>query len=192
MDDKIITNCSSCNGQFRIPAKYAGKTIKCPKCQQPLEIPNVSVQAPPAAPPPMAPPPMAPPQAIPPQSDSVKISAWDKAKPAPPKTDGMRKAPAPKRQGSGSNVGRAPSRPGSRTGSRAGSRTPSKTRQGSKSGVRGRSSGVRDGRRGYRDDMYETPKKNNMPMIIGISAAGLVLLIVIIAVMFSGRTTTTR
>jgi hypothetical protein len=39
ISDKILFTCASCGMRARIPAKYAGATIKCPKCALPGSVP---------------------------------------------------------------------------------------------------------------------------------------------------------
>jgi len=39
ISDKVLFTCAACNMRARIPAKYAGTTIKCPKCGVPGAVP---------------------------------------------------------------------------------------------------------------------------------------------------------
>jgi hypothetical protein len=39
ISDKILFTCASCGMRARLPAKYAGNTIKCPKCSKPGTVP---------------------------------------------------------------------------------------------------------------------------------------------------------
>ncbi|MGE3181505.1 MAG: hypothetical protein AB7N71_07740 [Phycisphaerae bacterium] len=38
--DKIIVRCAGCSAKLGLPAKVAGKKIKCPKCEAPLRVPG--------------------------------------------------------------------------------------------------------------------------------------------------------
>lgn len=39
ISEKILFTCASCGMRARLPAKYAGNTIKCPKCTKPGTVP---------------------------------------------------------------------------------------------------------------------------------------------------------
>lgn len=53
----IKVTCSNCQSRFNAPEKVAGKTVKCPNCASPIQIPAVAAapaDTPVAAPPPQA------------------------------------------------------------------------------------------------------------------------------------------
>jgi hypothetical protein len=39
LSEKILVSCMACGLRARLPSKYAGQTIKCPKCAKPLTVP---------------------------------------------------------------------------------------------------------------------------------------------------------
>jgi hypothetical protein len=40
--------CASCNATMQVPENYAGATVQCKNCKQPLKVPSASAGAPPA------------------------------------------------------------------------------------------------------------------------------------------------
>src|SRR5688572_11450641 len=37
---EIRGRCGACQAKFKVAAKYAGKKLRCPKCQAPIEVPK--------------------------------------------------------------------------------------------------------------------------------------------------------
>jgi uncharacterized protein (AIM24 family) len=72
--NRMKLQCQQCGFGREVPQKYAGKTVKCPQCGQPVALPAEPAH-PQAAPPPVAPSPAAPvsasPSAAPTPSEAV-------------------------------------------------------------------------------------------------------------------------
>ena len=43
MSEKQLAQCGTCSTKFRVPAQYAGRKVRCPKCQEPVLVPGTTV-----------------------------------------------------------------------------------------------------------------------------------------------------
>jgi len=71
------TQCQQCTAKFKVPPKYYGKRIKCPKCKGPVNVPAVDATQPDApvpSPPVATPTPSSVPVTAPAPSEKLKIA----------------------------------------------------------------------------------------------------------------------
>src|SRR5262245_12350935 len=70
---EIRGQCPACQAKYKVAPKYAGKTLRCPKCQAAIEVPQPQAESSTSAtpPPPAPPPPTAATPCIQPTSDPL-------------------------------------------------------------------------------------------------------------------------